>query len=51
MKERSRVVMSVAEYGKRDLDERWISVVKSLSSLKEKKVRTCRKLFSTWKDE
>lgn len=50
MKERSRVVMSVAEYGKRDLDERWMNLVKSLSSLKGEKVRSCRKLFSTWKD-
>lgn len=50
MIQRSRVVMSVEEYGKRELDGKWMAVVKSLSPRKHEKLQTCRRLFSTWKD-
>lgn len=43
--------MSTAEYGKRELDGQWMAVVKSLSDKKHEKVLSCRKLFSTWKDD
>ena len=51
MPERSRVVMSLAEYGKRELDGRWMALVKLLSRGKHEKLQSCRKLFSTWKDD
>lgn len=43
--------MSVAEYGKRDLDERWMGLVGLLSALRAERIGLCRKVFSTWKDD
>jgi hypothetical protein len=51
MVQRGRVVMSVEEYGKKALDARWMAIVKSLSVTKHDRLQSCRKLFSTWKDD
>lgn len=47
---KSRMAVSLAEYKPRVRDERWLSLIASLSKAKAARLGECRQIFSTWSD-